>query len=84
MMMTDAQHFAGVRGKVFHELPLAKHTSWRCGGPAEIAFFPADRDDLAAFVRQLPAAVFAASARSATALISEKTNRLRWGKLSAL
>ncbi len=54
MMMTETLHFTGVRGKLFRELPLAKHTTWRCGGPAEIAFFPADRDDLAAFVRQLP------------------------------
>ena len=35
--------------------PLARYTSWRCGGPADSLYVPADRDDLAAFVRQLAA-----------------------------
>jgi len=37
--------------------PMAKHTSWRVGGPADLFFTPRDRDDLAAFLAQLPAGV---------------------------
>lgn len=35
--------------------PLSRHTSWRVGGPADRYFEPADREDLIAFVRALPA-----------------------------
>ncbi|MGH8850360.1 MAG: UDP-N-acetylmuramate dehydrogenase [Casimicrobiaceae bacterium] len=55
MMMLEALRFSGVRGELRHHEPLARHTSWRCGGAADAAFLPADRQDLAAFVRQLPA-----------------------------
>ncbi|MEO8755417.1 MAG: FAD-binding protein, partial [Casimicrobiaceae bacterium] len=34
--------------------PLARYTSWRAGGRADLLFLPADRDDLARFVSQLP------------------------------
>lgn len=34
--------------------PLAAHTSWRVGGPADRWFEPADRDDLLDFVKRLP------------------------------
>ena len=54
MMMIEPRSFAGTRGKLLRDLPLAKYTTWRCGGPADVAFLPADRDDLAAFVTQLP------------------------------
>jgi UDP-N-acetylmuramate dehydrogenase len=37
-----------------HE-PMAKHTSWRVGGAADVFFTPRDRADLAAFLAQLPA-----------------------------
>jgi UDP-N-acetylmuramate dehydrogenase len=53
MMMTEPLRFTGLRGTLSRDGPLAKHTSWRCGGNAELAYVPADRDDLAAFVRQL-------------------------------
>jgi UDP-N-acetylmuramate dehydrogenase len=33
--------------------PLAKHTSWRAGGAAELYFKPADLDDLSRFLRDL-------------------------------
>jgi UDP-N-acetylenolpyruvoylglucosamine reductase len=56
MMMTEPLHFTGLRGRLRHDESLARYTSWRCGGAAEVAYLPADRDDLAAFVRQLPAA----------------------------
>ena len=53
MMMNEPLHFTGLRGTLSRELSLARHTSWRCGGSAQLAYVPADRDDLAAFVRQL-------------------------------
>lgn len=43
-----------VRGLLKHNEPLARHTSWRVGGPARSFFEPADRADLIAFVRALP------------------------------
>jgi len=52
-MMMNEPLFTGLRGALRHGESLAKHTSWRCGGAAQIAFAPADRDDLSMFVRQL-------------------------------
>ena len=40
--------------RVRRDEPMSRHTSWHVGGPAEIFFEPHDRDDLAAFLRQLP------------------------------
>ncbi len=54
MMMTEPLQFTGLRGSLRRDEPLARHTSWRCGGNAELAYVPADRDDLAAFIRRLP------------------------------
>jgi UDP-N-acetylmuramate dehydrogenase len=54
MNMVEPKHFTGLRGKLALDAPLAKHTSWRAGGGADIVYTPADRDDLAAFLRQLP------------------------------
>ena len=42
------------RGELRHDEPMARHTSWRVGGPADCLFMPADRDDLAAFLAELP------------------------------
>jgi UDP-N-acetylmuramate dehydrogenase len=33
---------------------MARHTSWRVGGPADRLYLPVDLDDLAMFLRQLP------------------------------
>lgn len=44
-----------VRGALRYHEPLALHTSWRVGGPAEIFFEPMDVDDLAVFLAGLPA-----------------------------
>jgi len=52
---TDASAFAGLRGTLAHAAPLARYTSWRVGGPADLLYTPADRDDLAHFLRSLPA-----------------------------
>ena len=43
-----------MRGLVKQREPMAAHTSWRVGGPADRYFEPADRQDLIEFVRQLP------------------------------
>jgi len=39
--------------RVLHDEPLAKHTSWRVGGPADLFFKPQDANELAAFLRSL-------------------------------
>ena len=54
MMMNEPLRFAGLRGTLARNASLAKHTSWRTGGVAAILYRPADRDDLARFVRELP------------------------------
>jgi len=45
---------AKLRGKLRHDEPMARHTTWRVGGPAQHFFEPADLDDLMLFLRQLP------------------------------
>jgi UDP-N-acetylmuramate dehydrogenase len=56
MMMTEPRRFAALRGTLTRGTPLARYTSWRCGGPADLLYVPADRDDLATFVAQLGSA----------------------------
>jgi len=52
MSLSVAAEFnAGVR----RDEPMSRHTSWRVGGPADLFFTPRDRQDLAAFLAQLPA-----------------------------
>lgn len=43
------------RGELLYDEPLARHTSWRAGGPARHFYTPADIDDLAIFLAGLPA-----------------------------
>ena len=45
----------GVRGRVTPNAPMERITWFRTGGPAELLFSPADEDDLAAFLRAIPA-----------------------------
>jgi UDP-N-acetylmuramate dehydrogenase len=40
--------------RVLRDVPMAKHTSWHVGGPADLFFTPRDVMDLASFLRQLP------------------------------
>ena len=54
--MTERLQFEGLRGDLRYDEPLARRTSWRCGGRADRFYIPADREDFAAFVTQLPAA----------------------------
>jgi UDP-N-acetylmuramate dehydrogenase len=42
------------RGELRRDEPMARHTSWRVGGPADIWYKPADVEDLAAFLAALP------------------------------
>jgi UDP-N-acetylmuramate dehydrogenase len=46
-----------LQGRVLFDEPLAKHTSWRVGGPADVFFTPANKQDLALFMRALPVEV---------------------------
>jgi UDP-N-acetylmuramate dehydrogenase len=46
---------AGLRGELRLKEPMARHMSWRAGGAADRAYFPADLDDLVAFLRGLRA-----------------------------
>jgi len=43
-----------VRGELEENAPLDRETWFRCGGPADVLFRPADRDDLIAFMRAKP------------------------------
>ncbi|HET9734152.1 MAG TPA: UDP-N-acetylmuramate dehydrogenase [Burkholderiales bacterium] len=54
--MADALRLEGLRGELKHNEPMARHVSWRAGGSAARFYAPADLDDLAAFLRQLPPA----------------------------
>ncbi len=55
MNMAESE-LALLRGRWLADEPMARHVSWRAGGAARRAYVPADRDDLAAAVRALPAA----------------------------
>ncbi|HIG14124.1 MAG TPA: UDP-N-acetylmuramate dehydrogenase [Gammaproteobacteria bacterium] len=44
----------GLRGRLLCDEPLAAHTSWRVGGPADYFFVPSDREDLGMFLAMLP------------------------------
>ena len=46
---------AKIRGDLRRDEPMARHSSWRVGGPARQYFAPADVEDLSAFMRSLPA-----------------------------
>jgi len=51
--MIETRH-GRLHGLLLQNEPMARHVSWRAGGVARQAFFPADIDDLAAFMRSLP------------------------------
>lgn len=54
MNMVEPRHFTNLRGTLALDASLARHTTWRAGGKADAIYTPADRDDLAQFLRQLP------------------------------
>lgn len=51
--MMPAMDNSSLRGEMRFNEPLARHTSWRVGGPARYFYRPADRLDLLAFLRRL-------------------------------
>jgi len=51
------ERLPAVRGRLTENAPLAGITWFRVGGPAEVMFRPADRDDLVAFIAGKPADV---------------------------
>jgi len=52
--MMVAMKETALRGEMLRDEPMARHTTWRVGGPARRFYRPADRDDLIAFLRRLP------------------------------
>lgn len=52
-MMTAMKH-QELRGELRENEPLARYTTWRVGGPAARFYRPADAEDLACFLAQLP------------------------------
>jgi UDP-N-acetylmuramate dehydrogenase len=52
--MNAAARDLPLRGALLADEPMSRHTSWRVGGPADRYFEPADREDLAGFIRSLP------------------------------
>jgi len=43
-----------VRGKITYDASLSKHSWFRTGGPADVLFEPADKQDLVHFLKALP------------------------------
>src|SRR5690606_31837136 len=55
--MTWRDSLPSVRGKLLRDEPLAPFTWFRVGGTADVLFIPADAEDLADFLKALPADV---------------------------
>ncbi len=53
--MMAAEKLPQLRGTLLFDEPMARHTSWRVGGPAQRFYVPADLEDLSVFLRSLPA-----------------------------
>lgn len=53
--MTEAIRFATPQGRLLRDEPMPRHVSWRAGGRAKQAYMPTDMQDLAVFLRNLPA-----------------------------
>ena len=54
LSMKSTLSFEAMRGEIRFGESMAKHTSWRVGGPADYWFVPEDKSDLAAFLAVLP------------------------------
>lgn len=50
-----AQQSTHWQGELLHQEMMAKHTSWRVGGPADNYYKPVSLDDLCVFLSELPA-----------------------------
>ena len=55
MNMAETMRFEGLRGELKENEPMARHVSWRAGGPARLFYIPVDLDDLSCFLPQVPA-----------------------------
>jgi UDP-N-acetylmuramate dehydrogenase len=55
MVEAEKRIKAAPHGELRRREPMARHVSWRTGGPAQTAYFPLDLSDLARFIRTLPA-----------------------------
>jgi UDP-N-acetylmuramate dehydrogenase len=53
-MSVETIPFQGLRGDLRRDEPMARHSSWKAGGPADRYFAPADLEDLSMFLGQLP------------------------------
>jgi len=51
--MMSTSHTTALRGVLLLDEPMARHTTWRVGGPAQHYYQPADLADLVAFLQQL-------------------------------
>jgi len=56
MNMMEVSRLHGLRGELRQSESMAKHVSWRAGGAVARAYWPADVDDLAAFLRTVSTA----------------------------
>lgn len=56
-MTFDFKSLPKVRGKLLKNAPVAPYTWFRVGGAADALFLPADEEDLAVFLKELPADV---------------------------
>jgi UDP-N-acetylmuramate dehydrogenase len=54
-IMTNMADNKKLRGKMRHGEPMAQHTSWHTGGPADHYYEPADLADLSYFLGTVPA-----------------------------
>ena len=52
--MSALDTMANLRGELLTDESMARHSSWRAGGPADRYYRPADLEDLALFLGQLP------------------------------
>jgi UDP-N-acetylmuramate dehydrogenase len=53
MDMAEVRMIEALRGELRLNEPMAKHVSWRAGGAAARAYWPADVEDLSVFMRTL-------------------------------
>ena len=51
--MVEEARLTSLRGTLRLDEPMARHVSWRAGGPVARAYFPADLDDLCVFLAGL-------------------------------
>ena len=55
--MSMAFDSEALRGALRRQEPMARHSSWKAGGPADYYYKPADGADLAEFIRRAPPAM---------------------------